>query len=72
MMTSGSVEIDGVRFYRPEAVSVYCSSGGCNYDRLLAELPFPPVDQNRTSDAAQREATAVSSPGDRAGRRGPR
>ena len=31
------------RYYHPRAISVYCSNGDCNYDRLLTELPFPPT-----------------------------
>ena len=42
MMTSSSIEVDGVRYYAPKAVSVYCCSGDCNYSRELAELPYPP------------------------------
>lgn len=41
MMTSGSVEVDGVRYYRARAVSVYCPSAHCNYDQPLASLSAP-------------------------------
>jgi hypothetical protein len=41
MMTSGSVVVDGITYYRPKAVSVYCESGDCNYDQPLANLKNP-------------------------------
>ena len=41
MMTSGSIEREGAVYYHPRAVSVYCESGSCNYDRLLEQLPSP-------------------------------
>jgi hypothetical protein len=44
MMTSRSVVgPDGELYYHPDAVSVHCQSGSCNWDCLLAELPNPPT-----------------------------
>jgi hypothetical protein len=42
-MTSGAIEHEGRLYYLIDSVSVYCSSGGCNYDRTLNELPYPPT-----------------------------
>jgi hypothetical protein len=41
MMTSKSHEIDGERYYHPDAISVYCQNAECNYDRNLYEIPSP-------------------------------
>jgi len=41
MMTSRSVMVDGVTYYHPKAISVYCESASCNYDKLLSDIPFP-------------------------------
>ena len=45
MMTGRSVEVEGVRYYHPDDLSVYCESADCNYDRKLAELPTPSHDE---------------------------
>lgn len=45
MMTSGAVEVEGVRYYAPRAISVYCCAGDCNYSRELQEIPYPPRDE---------------------------
>jgi hypothetical protein len=39
MMTSGSIVVDGVTYYRPSALSVYCTT--CNYDKPLSDLKTP-------------------------------
>lgn len=32
----------GELYYHPDAISVYCCAGDCNYDQPLANLPHPP------------------------------
>ena len=52
MMTSGAITSDGLKpfaeqltseglYYHPDAVSVYCVSASCNFDKLLREIPTP-------------------------------
>lgn len=43
MMTSEAITgKDGQIYYHPDAISVYCISAACNYDRKLHELKNPP------------------------------
>jgi len=41
MMTSRSITSNGKIYYHPEAISVYCESGDCNWDRKLNQIPSP-------------------------------
>ena len=42
MMTSRSImHSDGEVYYHPDAISVYCESGGCNWDRKIYQIPSP-------------------------------
>jgi len=46
MMTSSSVELrfgvdDPTRYYHPDALSVYCVSGSCNWQAMLGQLTTP-------------------------------
>jgi hypothetical protein len=42
MMTSRSItHSDGEVYYHPNAISVYCESGDCNWDRNLCQIPSP-------------------------------
>ena len=42
MMTSRSVtQSDGEVYYHPDAISVYCESGDCNWERKLYQIPSP-------------------------------
>lgn len=50
MMTSQSVDLSfgtapGQIYYHPNALSVYCVSGDCNWDHKLSDLktPVPPM-----------------------------
>ena len=46
MMTSSSVDLGfgvdkAMRYYHPDAISVYCVSADCNYDHKLSDLTTP-------------------------------
>ena len=42
MMTSNSITlINGEIYYHADAISIYCESGACNWDRNICEIPSP-------------------------------
>lgn len=64
LMTSGSVEVswpdepdrEKRLAYFAKALSVYCCSAECNYDKPLAHIPYPPPDSERGRRVAELEA----------------
>ena len=50
---AGKPSHPGERYYHPDAISLYCCSGDCNYDQPIATLVNPPPAGTPTTEVPQ-------------------